>query len=550
MSAGFSSRPFREARLLIGATLLLLVGMVGVQTLGMVAVSRVVERETRRDATAAAQMLAARLARGESARFAASLREAGWGLAVLADGVVIERIGRAGPFVPAWWPWTSQQDWIAHGRAVAGPLLLEGENALVAYQPLADGRVVRAVVAVASAGAVGRWRTLGSALAVLVAIGGGLLAWALVVRVLAPYRELLAEAVRVTQGPGGRAEDRFLVETFRETVGRLELSEAALRRRADELEVLADVLTRETEAGVVITEPGGTVRAANETARTLLGGVLTVGEALPPVLASKASRITHLGRVVEARRFPLLAASGSAQGEVIFLTDRTALEALERALKEREQMASLGELAAGMTHELRNALATMRGYLRLLPEAARAERARFIAAINDEAEGLESLLDRFLRFAQPEHLLRERVDLLALAREAAAKVGAAFPGTEIAVAGVGASTAGDAMALGIAVENLLRNAAEAVSRGGSKVTARVEEGVGTVAVVVEDDGPGVGSELRERLFLPFASSKPSGGLGLPLARRFARLHGGDVEFEPRPGGGARFTLRLPREGVP
>jgi len=549
MSARPASRPFREARLLIGATLLLLVGMVGVQTLGMLAVSRVVEKETRRDATAAAQVLAARLSKGESARFAASLREAGWGLAILAEGIVVERIGRPGPSAPAWWPWQSQQDWIAHGRGVAGPLLVEGENALVAYQPLADGRVVRAVVAVASAGAVGRWRTLGAALAAFVAVGGGVLAWALVVRVLAPYRELLAEAVRVTQGPGGKAEDRFLVETFRDTVGRLELSEAALRRRADELAVLADVLTRETEAGVVITEPGGAVRAANETAHTLLGGMLAVGELLPPILASDASRISHHGRVVEARRFPLFAASGSAQGEVIFLTDRTALEALERALKEREQMASLGELAAGMTHELRNALATMRGYLRLLPEAAPAERARFIAAISDEAEGLEGLLNRFLRFAQPEHLQRERVDLLALAHDAATKVGAAFPAAEIAVSGASVTVPGDPMALAIAVENLLRNAAEAVTRSGSTVRVRVEDAAGIVAVVVEDDGPGVGIELRERLFLPFASSKPSGGLGLPLARRFARLHGGDVEFEPIPGGGARFVLRLPREGI-
>ena len=81
--------------------------------------------------------------------------------------------------------------------------------------------------------------------------------------VAAPYRELLAEAVRVTGGPKGESEDRFLVETFHDTVRRLEESEAALRRRADELEVLADVLTRGSDAGVVITEPGGGVRAAN-----------------------------------------------------------------------------------------------------------------------------------------------------------------------------------------------------------------------------------------------------------------------------------------------
>jgi signal transduction histidine kinase len=68
-------------------------------------------------------------------------------------------------------------------------------------------------------------------------------------------------------------------------------------------------------------------------------------------------------------------------------------------------------------------------------------------------------------------------------------------------------------------------------------------------VVVDDDGPGVSPDVGERLFAPFVSTKPSGGLGLALARRFARLHGGEVEYEPRPAGGARFVLRLPQGGV-
>jgi signal transduction histidine kinase len=103
----------------------------------------------------------------------------------------------------------------------------------------------------------------------------------------------------------------------------------------------------------------------------------------------------------------------------------------------------------------------------------------------------------------------------------------------------------DRMAIGVALENLVRNAAEAVAptAGGVKVVLRVTGE--RVAVVVEDDGPGLAAEVRERLFLPFVSSKPSGGLGLALARRFARLHGGDVRFEERSPRGCRFTLDLP-----
>lgn len=547
MTSRLPSRRFREAQILIGVTLVMLVGMVVVEMAGVLQVTRLVEEEARRAALASTQVLAGRIAGGEAPRFGASLRTEGWGLAVLDHGKVVEATGAAGPDVPAWWPWASRAEWERLGAPVGGPLTAAGGTVFVAYQPLADGRVVRAVVPIAGAGAVGRWRSVGAVLAVAVAVAGGLLAWALIARVLAPYRELLAEAVRVTRGPSSEAEDRFLVDTFRDTVRRLEESEAALRRRADELKILADVLTRGSSGGVVITEPGGAVRAANQVALDLVPS-LTVGGELPGDLAGRARGLHLAGRSLELRRLPLLAATGETQGEVLFLADRTGVEALERAFAEREQMAGLGELAAGMTHELRNALATVRGYLRLLPEAKPEERVRFIGAVDEEAEGVARLLDRFLRFAQPQELRRERLDVTALLEEVARKVRTAFPAVGVSVAGPPAALVGDALALGVVFENLLRNGAEAAGRGGS-VIAMVEENPAGVRVTVEDDGPGVPEELRDRLFLPFVSSKPSGGLGLALARRFARLHGGDVEHQRRDGRGARFIVTLPREGV-
>ena len=549
MSSGLPSRRFREAQWLLGAALLTLVGMVVAQMAGMVVMTRLVEEEARRAAHAASQILAARIAAGEAPRYAAALREEGWGLVVLDGDRVVETVGDPGPVEPAWWPWGSRAEWERQGERVAGPVRVGGRNVLVAYQQLNGGRAVRAVVPATGTGAAGWLRTFGASLAIAVAVGGALLAWALIARLLAPYRELLAEAVRVGRGPGEEAEDRFLVETFRTTVRRLEQSEAALRQRADELAVLAEVLTRESAAGVVITDAGGTVRAANGAASVLVGDSLALERPLPAAVASGEASVALGERVVEVRRFPLLAASGAAQGEVVFLTDRTALEALERALAEREQMAAVGELAAGMTHELRNALATIRGYARLLPDAGAPERARFTAAINDEAEGLADLLDRFLRFAQPRQLRRERVALLDLVEEAARKLRTAFPSLALGVEGEPAEVAADPLAIVVAVENLLRNAAEAVAAAGGAVRVRVEALAGWARVVVEDDGPGVSEAVRDRLFLPFASTKPSGGLGLALARRLARLHGGEVEYEPRPTGGSRFVLRLPREGV-
>ncbi len=94
--------------------------------------------------------------------------------------------------------------------------------------------------------------------------------------------------------------------------------------------------------------------------------------------------------------------------------------------------------------------------------------------------------------------------------------------------------------------NLVRNAAEAAGPGG-RVTVRVAEEPGQVRVEVEDTGPGLDEATAARLFEPFFTTKDRGtGLGLAVSRAIARAHGGDVTGESLAGGGARFTLRLPR----
>ena len=542
------SRRFRGAQLLIFAALGLLFAMVLVEMQGMLALARAAEREALRGVESAATLVGAELSAEHGLAFLAPPRE-GLGVALLVDGKVVRRAGSAGPLEPAWWPWTDETAWRAAGGVAAGPLVDTGRQVVVAYQPLGGGRAVRVVQRVSSAALLGQWRLLGAGLAILVAGAGGLLAVLLVGRVLAPYRDLMAEAVRVSERPSGEAEDRFLIDTFRLAVERLEASEQQQRQRADELEVLAAVLTRESGAGVVITDAAGAVRAGNPRVDELAGVALHVGEPLPAVLRGAVGRVRLGERVVGVRRIPLLSSAGTTQGEVLFLADTTQLDALERALAEREQMATLGELSAGTAHELRNALATMKGYLRLLPGAAADEQGRFLGAIDDEMDAVGTVLDRFLRFAQPHELRRENLELLALVGEAAAKLRPSFPRIALDVRGDSVVVAGDALALGVVLENLLSNAAEAAAQGGGHVDVRVAMRAPLALVIVEDDGPGVSPEVGDRLFAPFASTKPSGGLGLALARRFARLHGGDVEHEPRAGGGARFVLRLPQGGV-
>ncbi|HPC81798.1 MAG TPA: ATP-binding protein [Thermoanaerobaculaceae bacterium] len=546
MTSALPSRRFREATLLIGAALLTLVAMIAVEMGGVLGVASLVEEETQRTAAAAAQLLAASAAGGDAARHHAALKADGWGMAVLRNGAVEWSVGEYGPAAPVWWPWRSREDWEASGGIATAPLALGTRHVVVASQPLTGGGVARVVVPATRARTASRWRTAGAVLALVVGAGGALLAWRLITRALGPYRELLAEAVRIARRPGEEPEDRFLVATFKDAVRRLEVSEADARQRVDELEVLTQVLTREASFGVLVTDTYGAVQAFNPPAHALVGEELRVGGQLPAAL--QADGRLRLGeRLVEVRRFPLLASNGASLGHLTFLSDRTSLEALERALAEREQMAELGELSAGMAHELRNALATIRGYLRLLPDADEERRARFVAAMEHEARELGALLDRFLRFAQPHELQRQRCDLAELVAEIAGRVAASCPGVVPALELAPCEVEVDRMAVGVIIENLLRNAQEAVGGSGT-VRVHTEVAGDRARVVVEDDGPGVSSQVAGRLFRPFVSTKPSGGLGLAMSRRLARLHGGDVVHEPRLPHGARFVLTLPLGG--
>lgn len=545
MTSVLPSRRFREVQLLIGVALVLLVAVAVAQMQGILAVGEAAVAAERRAAQALARTAAGAALDGE---LPVALPE-GAGYALVSGDALTRREGDAGPQRPAWWPWPSAAEWIRAGRPVAGPLEHNGVTVLVAYQTVGTNTAVRVVLPVRSLATASRWRWAAAGLTLVVAGGGALLAWGLLGRSLAPYRELLEAASRVSPAAADAAEDRFLVETFRDAVRRLEASESELRRRADELEVLAGVLTRGAASGVVILDREGRVRASNGSALELLGAVAAVGARFEGEILAEGGIREVGGRTLEVHRHPLLSGAGDVQGHVAFVTDRSRVRALERALHEREGMAALGELAAGMAHELRNALATIVGYLRLLPGASQADAGRYLEAMRQESETLGQVLERFLGFAQPRELQRQRLDLVELARERVQALGAGWHRRIVLDGDARAAVTADRLAVSVALDNLLRNAVEAVGEGGGGVTVTVRAAGDAVEVSVDDDGPGVPAELRERLFVPFATSKPSGGLGLALARRLARLHGGDVEYRPRPEG-STFLLRLPSEASP
>lgn len=231
----------------------------------------------------------------------------------------------------------------------------------------------------------------------------------------------------------------------------------------------------------------------------------------------------------------------------------TRLRQIERDALRAEQLAWVGQMAAGLAHEVRNPLMAIKLLVQAAAERRGGFRGRDLQVLEEEIVRLEQIVSGFLDFARPPRLEPRPVDVKELAERAVdgVRARADLQAVDLKVeADAGAAVASaDPNQVRQVLCNLLFNALDA-QPGGGHVTVRVgmDRGAGgdpEVVVAVADGGPGLPPELNERVFEPFVSTKESGmGLGLSICRRIAETHGGGLTAASTPHG-AIFTLRLP-----
>ncbi len=219
-----------------------------------------------------------------------------------------------------------------------------------------------------------------------------------------------------------------------------------------------------------------------------------------------------------------------------------------------EQLAAVGQLAAGVAHEVRNPLTS----LKMLVESALRSQNRNPITLDDlrvmhrEVTRLEHTAQGFLDFARPPAPQRRNCDLREIVAQAVelAQARARQQKVEIAVHVPDRPVAArvDPEQWRTVLVNLFLNALDVMPLGGRlDVTLDVAAASGLV-VRVEDTGGGIAPDVRDRLFTPFTTTKPTGtGLGLSISRRIIEEHGGNITAENRKDGGACFTIRLPRD---
>jgi signal transduction histidine kinase len=236
---------------------------------------------------------------------------------------------------------------------------------------------------------------------------------------------------------------------------------------------------------------------------------------------------------------------------------RSESERLHARLREAERLATAGELAASMAHEIRNPLAAIVNATALLTDErglTADERATTLAAVRTEARRLNRILSDFLHLARPQQARRAAGDIRDVVQHVSALIRddrsrASRVDVKVAVDPAVPRFPFDRDQLTQVLWNVALNGVEAMN-GRGRLSLEVARHNGDVALAVSDTGPGIPRERLTRVFEPFYSGKPNGsGLGLTIAERIVAAHGGRIEIESTPGLGTRVILLFPLEAA-
>lgn len=242
---------------------------------------------------------------------------------------------------------------------------------------------------------------------------------------------------------------------------------------------------------------------------------------------------------------------GEMIGALVIFSDLTARKETQRRMAQAERLATLGELMAGVAHEVRNPLTAIRGYVQILRQQTTDPiHQEYLSVVLKEIDSINKVIQQLLDFSRPRHGQWQQVSLNALVEETLVLVQTA--GVQARIDFISeldnelSPISADRELLKQVLLNILINAVQAISARGKIRIRTWQYSDSQQAISIEDNGCGIDLSLQKKIFDPFFTTKASGtGLGLALSQRIINAHQGDIRVTSLPGYGATFTLILP-----
>ncbi len=364
----------------------------------------------------------------------------------------------------------------------------------------------------------------------------------------------------------------FVFDTFQNLVGKmkedekeLEKSKTSAEEKADTIEAYNENILQSVPSGVVSIDNSLKITSINQAAGRILGIKAEValgrhfGEVMrgPFVMLSKDGELVSRGEyqyvTLDNRHIWIGITTSELKntvdekiGLIFVFTDLTDMKNLQAQIEMKQRLSQLGEMSAGISHELRNSMSVISGYAKLLAKKTDPSVKPTVEAISLEIINMDKIISELLAFAKPTVLTLEHTDLNSMIAELVKSVSDKHNNVRITF-----NTSGDVfmkadiVLLRQAFINLLNNAVEAMTDGGS-LDISIERIDNKVQLQVVDTGEGIPPEILQKIFLPFFTTKDEGvGLGLALVHKIIISHGGSIVVESKEGEGTLFRILLP-----
>jgi len=245
---------------------------------------------------------------------------------------------------------------------------------------------------------------------------------------------------------------------------------------------------------------------------------------------------------------PLKDREGKRIGQILVFTDLTQLKALESQMELRARLSSLGEISAGIAHELRNPMGVIAGHTKLLSKRADEALKPTVDAIDKEISVMNRIISDFLSFAKPAELTISDIDLKKIIENCVEVLteGRGDVKTTLDISAL-PIIKGDEVLLRQAFTNLIQNAVEAMPTGGQLTISSSTEDF--FEVLISDTGSGITEDIADKIFFPFFTTKGGTGLGLAIVQKIIVSHGGTISVDSAGDKGTTFRIRFPQSIV-